>query len=711
MTSSALGNDKDIEQLDDIDKAVHAQFVASSGSAADFLWPGAEHNARLGHKKQKQARDARRKDNERRLARLQTSTEVISQPQAQSSSSAAAAFSWADGVRERELRGHEARVTTLSIDGALLASMDTDMVVKIWDLCSAECVQTLQLQPNSSRMQLQGDTLAILGPRSGVQIWDLRTGQLLRNIERAYTASMWWCGPSRLLLVTCSVVPVGGSEAALEFEVVDAKSGSMLASTAVPQDGTTHCKAVDPEAGFFVHGGHKFMHVYTLTTLAHCHKLKLLANGRGGYWPDARCNDLHCAAGTIAADVTSDGSELQLWNAADGTCIQRFAQRRVSAVIGGRFVYLDHSTPVGRRERTQGGMRFKDPTPLRLLDTATGATILDHDVNRRLAWTRPTGNSVAVGECAIASTTCEPRDRGHVRAHGEDRSHCILLYRPAPCGVSNRSFNEHERPWDADQHALAAELRCVGLEHFATNKFLQMLEERGYCSIDDVRRGICVSLPFDPLPIQPPSTKVCDLISFVQWMPDSQQVSIRDSMEHTFLGLTSDEANCLADGTAVSVASASPAELMQERRQRQRGQAEAGNAEVNERMDREAERSRGSRKQLANAAEAGDEHAQQRRGAERKRIEARLPGSSADSRRERRKCVAERAVYGSSAGIRDAAEAQRESERDGERGRQRREARDLALSECVQKLISQRASQCARSARRGAASLRPTCKQ
>ena len=126
-------------------------------------------------------------------------------------------------------------------------------------------------------------------------------------------------------------------------------------------------------------------------------------------------------------------------------------------------------------------------------------------------------------------------------------------------------------------------------------------------------------------------------ISFVQWMPDSQQVSIRDSMEHTFLGLTSDEANCLADGAAVSVASASHAELMQERRQRQRAQAEAGNAEANERMDREAERSRGSRKQLANAAEAGDEHAQQRRGAERKRIEARLPGSSADSRRERRK--------------------------------------------------------------------------
>ena len=142
--------------------------------------------------------------------------------------------------------------------------------------------------------------------------------------------------------------------------------------------------------------------------------------------------------------------------------------------------------------------------------------------------------------------------------------------------------------------------------------------------------------------------------------------------EHAFLGLTSYEANCLANGTAVSVTSASHAELMQERRRRQRAQAEAGNVEANERMDREAERSRGLRKQLADAAEAGDEHAQQRRGAERERIEVRLPGSSADSRRERRKRVAERAVYGSSAGIRETAEAQRESER--ERGRQRRGA-------------------------------------
>ena len=159
-------------------------------------------------------------------------------------------------------------------------------------------------------------------------------------------------------------------------------------------------------------------------------------------------------------------------------------------------------------------------------------------------------------------------------------------------------------------------------------------------------------------------------ISFVQWMPDSQQVSIRDSMEHTFLGLTSDEANCLADGAAVSVASASHAELMQERRQRQRAQAEAGNAEANEiakpSVPADRESSLRTRPRLATSMRSSDAG---RSGSGSRR----LPGSSADSpRRERRKRVAERAVYASSAGIRDAAEAQRESER--ERGRQRRGA-------------------------------------
>ena len=160
-------------------------------------------------------------------------------------------------------------------------------------------------------------------------------------------------------------------------------------------------------------------------------------------------------------------------------------------------------------------------------------------------------------------------------------------------------------------------------------------------------------------------------ISFVQWMPDSQQVSIRDSMEHTFLGLTSDEANCLADGAAVSVASASHAELMQERRQRQRAQAEAGNAEANEiakpSVPADRESSLRTRPRLATSMRSSDA-GRSGSGSRRVCLEARpTRGASAGN-----VSVAERAVNGSSAVIRDAAEAQRESAR--ERGRQRRGA-------------------------------------
>ena len=130
MASSTVGNAKNLEQLDAIDRATHARFVAGAGNASEFLWPDAELNARLGRKKQKQERDSRRKDNDRRLERLETSAAVALQSQAPS-------FTWADGVRERELRGHEARVASLSIDGALLVSKDSSDIVKVWDLRSA----------------------------------------------------------------------------------------------------------------------------------------------------------------------------------------------------------------------------------------------------------------------------------------------------------------------------------------------------------------------------------------------------------------------------------------------------------------------------------------------------------------------------------------------------------------------------------------------
>ena len=66
-------------------------------------------------------------------------------PLAPAQSSASGIQAWTDGVRERELRGHTARVVTVSIDGDLLASVDIQSVAKLWDLRTAECVCTWQL--------------------------------------------------------------------------------------------------------------------------------------------------------------------------------------------------------------------------------------------------------------------------------------------------------------------------------------------------------------------------------------------------------------------------------------------------------------------------------------------------------------------------------------------------------------------------------------
>ena len=71
------------------------------------------------------------------------------------------------------------------------------------------------------------------------------------------------------------------------------------------------------------------------------------------------------------------------------------------------------------------------------------------------------------------------------------------------------------------------------------------------------------------------------------------------------------------------------------------------------------------------AAKAGDEDARQKLDAERGRIESRLAEHSAESRRERRQRVSERAHAKGSVAIVAAAEAQIANERI--RGRQRRE--------------------------------------
>ena len=126
---------------------------------------------------------------------------------------------------------------------------------------------------------------------------------------------------------------------------------------------------------------------------------------------------------------------------------------------------------------------------------------------------------------------------------------------------------------------------------------------------------------------------------------------------------------------AVAERASSKPEQMRDQRQRVRAQADAGNAEANERMDRHAEQQRASRKRTAEAADGGDQHAQQRRAAELERITSRFAAHSAEARRERRQRVTDRAQTftheGGSVSQRVTAESQCAAECD--RGRQRRE--------------------------------------
>ena len=121
-------------------------------------------------------------------------------------------MAWSDGVRERELRGHEANVVMLSIDGPLLASKDSSNLVRVWDLRDAECIQTLQLSAGSSWALLRGNMLAVAVRQVGVELWHVREGVQHCKLDRAYIGWMQWCAPSCLLMLACDSVPTGGSE-------------------------------------------------------------------------------------------------------------------------------------------------------------------------------------------------------------------------------------------------------------------------------------------------------------------------------------------------------------------------------------------------------------------------------------------------------------------------------------------------------------------
>ena len=111
MDPDASGNAKDRSRLEETDRAALALFEDANQCCDDrFAWPDADFNARLGKQKQQQLCKARRLLNTRNLEQIQASAAAAA-PLAPAQSSALGIQAWTDGVRERHLRGHTARVS------------------------------------------------------------------------------------------------------------------------------------------------------------------------------------------------------------------------------------------------------------------------------------------------------------------------------------------------------------------------------------------------------------------------------------------------------------------------------------------------------------------------------------------------------------------------------------------------------------------------
>jgi len=96
-------------------------------------------------------------------------------------------------VRPRYLKGHTAAINTIivSADGRCALSSSEDGTIRLWDLVTAKCVQTIGDEgwPHARPMALSADgSFAVLGfdrwsEQAILQWWDVRAGQRIRDFE------------------------------------------------------------------------------------------------------------------------------------------------------------------------------------------------------------------------------------------------------------------------------------------------------------------------------------------------------------------------------------------------------------------------------------------------------------------------------------------------------------------------------------------------
>ncbi len=96
------------------------------------------------------------------------------------------------GIVREFLRTHQGRtdpslpIAAFSPDGQILASIDDNNTVKLWNFDTGECLRSLQGHTNrvsSVAFSLDGGTLATGGWDKIVKLWDVQTGQCLRTLK------------------------------------------------------------------------------------------------------------------------------------------------------------------------------------------------------------------------------------------------------------------------------------------------------------------------------------------------------------------------------------------------------------------------------------------------------------------------------------------------------------------------------------------------
>ncbi len=218
-----------------------------------------------------------------------------------------------DGQPLNVLTGHTHWVRCVqfspSLSRQLLASGGHDCVVKIWDVGTGECLQTLQGHTEAAwsvAWRADGQMLASGGFDSIIRLWDIYTGECLKTLSghASMIFSVAWHSDSRRLAS-------GSSDTTIK--IWDTETGTCL-QTLTGHNSMVLAIAWSPDGGILASGSQdctlKLWDVQTGTCIA------TLPGHTGGIWSIAWNPDGHLLASG------SEDRMVKLWDVTDAKCLK-----------------------------------------------------------------------------------------------------------------------------------------------------------------------------------------------------------------------------------------------------------------------------------------------------------------------------------------------------------------------------------------------------